>query len=194
MIRVPREKYGFLFSEAQTSVGRMEIKTDIRRAEPSDARAISEIWSDMIRETAWTFTDREISPEMVATLIAEREDAGFATFIAKAKDKTLGFVTYSQFRNGPGYAYAMEHTIVLDPTLRGHGAGRALMEALHTHAEGKGYHTMVAGISSANPGGVAFHSALGYREIARIPEVGRKWDTWLDLILMQKMLGAQKPL
>ena len=194
MILTNRGKYGFMFSDVQTSVDHMDFMTDIRRADPSDAPAISEIWSDMIRETAWTFTDREISPEMVATLIAERDDAGFATFIATADEKTLGFVTYTQFRNGPGYAWAMEHTIVLDPALRGHGVGRALMDALHTHAEGKGYHTMVAGVSSANPGGVAFHSALGYREIARLPEVGRKWDTWLDLILMQKMLGAQKPL
>ena len=166
----------------------MKSAPTIRRATREDAPAIATIWSEMIRDTAWTFTDREKTADEIGDLIAERDSAGFATFLALQEEAALGFVTYSQFRGGPGYSASVEHTIVLEPALRGHGVGRALMDALHTHARDQGYHTMLAGVSSANPGGVAFHAALGYREVARLPEVGRKWDTWLDLILMQKML------
>ena len=33
-------------------------------------------------------------------------------------------------------------------------------------------------------------AALGYREVATVPEVGRKFDRWLDLVPMVKLLGG----
>ena len=47
---------------------------------------------------------------------------------------------------------------------------------------------MIAGIAGENAGGIAFHSALGYGQVARLPEVGWKFGRWHDLVLMQKML------
>ena len=49
-------------------------------------------------------------------------------------------------------------------------------------------HVMVAGIDADNLGSIAFHRALGFTEVARMPEVGRKFDRWLDLVLMQRIL------
>jgi phosphinothricin acetyltransferase len=62
------------------------------------------------------------------------------------------------------------------------------MSALEEAARAAGGHTMFGGVSAANPQGVAFHAAVGYREVARLPEVGRKFGQWLDLVLMQKHL------
>jgi phosphinothricin acetyltransferase len=47
---------------------------------------------------------------------------------------------------------------------------------------------MVAAIDAENVESIAFHERLGFQVVARMPEVGRKFDRWLDLVLMQRIL------
>jgi L-amino acid N-acyltransferase len=56
------------------------------------------------------------------------------------------------------------------------------------HARAAGAHQMIAGVSAENPDGVAFHAALGFVEIARVPEAGAKFGRFIDLVRMQKFL------
>lgn len=49
-------------------------------------------------------------------------------------------------------------------------------------------HVLVAGIDGDNTESIAFHHAMGFSEVARMPEVGRKFDRWLDLVLMQRII------
>ncbi len=44
------------------------------------------------------------------------------------------------------------------------------------------------GSAPANHEGRAFHATIGYREVAVLPEVGRKFGKWLDLALLIKHL------
>ena len=71
---------------------------------------------------------------------------------------------------------------------RGRGLGRALLGRLEEGARRLDGHVMVAGVSSANTAGRAFHAAEGYAEGAVLPEVGWKFGRWLDLHLMTKRL------
>lgn len=134
-----------------------------------------------------TFNPVEKSGADVAGMIAERDRLGHATFVA-LEAGVIGFATYAQFRAGAGYATCMEHSILLAPAARGMGAGRGLMTALLAHAKAAGAHQMIAGVSAENPDGVAFHRALGFVEIARVPEAGHKFGRFIDLVLMQKFL------
>ncbi len=159
----------------------------IRRATPADAAAIAALWNPWIRDTAITFNAAEKSPAEVAKMIADRDAAGHATFVAEGPD-LLGFATYAQFRGGVGYATCMEHSVILSPAARGKGTGRALMAALEDHARRAGAHQLIAGVSAENPDGIAFHNRMGFAEIARIREAGRKFGRFIDLVLMQKFL------
>ena len=156
----------------------------IRPAVKDDFPQIAKIWNQIIRDTAATFTNAE---KEVAELV-QAKAAGRPFFVAEQDGKVVGFATYFPFRSGPGYARTKEHTIQLAPDARGKGFGRGLMEAVEDHARDAGVHTIWAGISSENPDGKAFHAALGYEEIAVLPEVGRKFGRWMDLILMRKVL------
>jgi phosphinothricin acetyltransferase len=154
----------------------------IRRARPGDAADIAALWNRYIRETACTFHSVEKSQAEILAQIAARP-----VFVAEAEG-FAGFGHYGPFRAGDGYRHTAEHTLYLHPAAQGRGLGRALMTALEDHARGAGIHGLWAGISAENPGGLAFHARMGFREVARLPEAGRKFDRWMDLVLMQKLL------
>ncbi|WP_102225200.1 GNAT family N-acetyltransferase [Acidimangrovimonas sediminis] len=161
----------------------------IRPAVAGDAAAVAAFWNPVIRDTAVTFNPVEKTVEELVRTFAEKAAAGLAFLVAVEGEAVLGFASYGQFRAGAGYARSMEHTVILAPEARGRGVGRALMAAIEDHARAGGAHSMIAGVSAENPAGRAFHAAIGYREVAVVPEVGFKFGRWMDLVLMQKMLS-----
>lgn len=156
----------------------------IRPAEATDIPAIAAYWNPLIRTTTITFASEEKSPADLAQMIATRP----WFFVAEDAGRVIGHATCAQFRGGDGYVHSHEHTIIVDPDAKGTGVGRALMARLEGAARGAGVHVMVAGISGENAAAIAFHAALGYVETGRMPQVGRKFGRWLDLVLMQKCL------
>lgn len=155
----------------------------IRAARPGDAPAITACQNWMIRETLATFTTELRHINEVEGWIASGP-----VWVAELADNVVGMGRLGQFRPGPGYAHTREHSVVLMPHAQGFGLGRALMARIEDQARAEACHVLVAGISSANPGAVAFHAALGFAQVGHMPEVGRKHGQWLDLILMQKTL------
>ncbi len=70
---------------------------------------------------------------------------------------------------------------------------RQQAEALLAEALRRDVHVVVGAIDSENTGSLAFHRALGFEEVGRMPEVGRKFGRWLDVVLMQRMLEGATP-
>lgn len=155
----------------------------IRRARAEDSAEICALWNPIILQTQVTFSSIPKTQTDVVEVIAARP-----VFVAEQGDALVGFAYYFPFRGGDGYAYTVEHTIIVSPAAHGAGIGRALMVHLIDHARLAGMHSLWAGVSSENPAGVAFHARLGFAEVARLAQVGRKFDRWMDLVLMQKML------
>ena len=160
---------------------------EIREAMPADSARIAEIWNKTIRESLATFNSVEKTPCDVSDLLSTRSGCAGSFLVADAGG-VKGFATYGQFRGGVGYRWTAEHTIVLAPSARRMGIGSSLMTALEQIARQNGVHSMIAGISAENPSAVTFHASIGFRQIARLPEVGFKFGRWLDLILMQKFM------
>lgn len=157
----------------------------IRSAEARDAAAIAALWNEVIDNTAITFTTEAKTFEGLQADIKAR---GPLFLVAEEKGQFIGFATAFAFRGGPGYRFTYEHSVQLVPQARGMGAGKALMAALEQNLRNAGAHSLFAGVSGENPSGVAFHAAIGFREIATLPEVGFKFGRWMDLVLMQKIL------
>ncbi|GGM06850.1 GNAT family N-acetyltransferase [Deinococcus aerophilus] len=72
------------------------------------------------------------------------------------------------------------------------GQGLLLMTALIDEARRRGLHTMVGGVDAENAGSLTFHERLGFVQVARFREVGRKFGRWLDLVFVQLQLSEDE--
>ena len=160
----------------------------IRQARPEDCAALVALWNPVIRQGEATFNSIEKTAEGLAAEIAAKQQANQPFLLAEEDGEVQGFATYGQFRASNGYRHTMEHTIILSPAHHGKGLGRRLMAEIEAIARARQVHSMFAGVSHANIAGLNFHRAIGYVEVARLPQVGRKFDRWFDLVLLQKML------
>jgi L-amino acid N-acyltransferase YncA len=71
---------------------------------------------------------------------------------------------------------------------RDHPAGTDELRTWFAHQQDAGNPVLVADVDSDNAESIAFHHAMGFSEVAQMREVGRKFDRWLDLVLMQRIL------
>ena len=156
----------------------------VRRAGPEDAAPVAAILNHYIRHTTVSFKPHEYTDDAVAALIEAQP-----LWIFEAEGRVIGYATYAQFRNGPGYARTMEHSILMAPDAKGKGGGRALMAALEEHARETGVGSLWAGVSGENPEGLAFHKSIGFEEVALLKKVGFKFGRWIDLTLLRKWLA-----
>ena len=120
----------------------------------------------------------------------ERVAVGFPVFVAGEGDVVLGFASYGTFRPWEGYRHTVEHSVYVDAGARGRGLGRLLLAALIDHATANGKHVMIAGIDASNAVSIKLHETLGFVAIGTLTQVGRKFDRWLDLHFMQRLLSS----
>lgn len=164
-------------------------------ATAADLSAIRALYNYEIREGVALWWARERTEAEMAAWISGRVDAGFPVLAARDDDGALlGFGSFGPFRSNDGYAATIEHSLYVDPAARGRGVGGQLLDGLEAAAREWGAHVMIGGIEAANTASIALHARRGFVESARMPEVGRKFDRWLTLVLMQKILNSRSGL
>lgn len=163
----------------------------VRPATGDDVLAILEINNEAIAQTTanWDLTPE--TAEQRRAWFSERTTQGLPVLVATDEHhRVVGWASYGPFRSREGYAATVEHSVYVTPETQGHGAGTALMEALIGHARAAGIHAMVGGLDGANEGSLRFHRRLGFRAATPLPEVGRKFGRWLDLVFVTLLLDA----
>ena len=161
---------------------------EIRDATPADLPALLEIYNQAVANTTASWDYEPWTPVHHADWYAHKVERGFPLLVASEADEVLGYATYGEFHAKIGYATTREHAVYVRPDAQGRGIGRALMTAVIDHARGAGVHTLIGLVSADNEASIRLHAALGFVEVGRLREVGRKFGRWLDLAYLQLML------
>lgn len=163
----------------------------IRPSRDDDLDAITRIYSHHVLHGTGTF---ETTPPSLADMTARRADVlakGLPWLVAEEGGQVLGFAYGNWFKPRPAYRFSVEDSIYMDPAAHRKGVGAALLAELLAVLERTGTRKVMAVIGdSANAGSIGLHKALGFEPVGVVQSCGWKFDRWLDIVLMQKTLGA----
>ena len=163
----------------------------IRPSLDADLPAITEIYADAVRTGTASF---ELEPPDQAEMARRRQavtQAGLPWLTAERSGAVLGYAYAGPFRPRPAYRFCIENSIYVDARARGRGIGALLLAELLARCEAWGARQMVAVIGdSANTASIALHARLKFRHAGRVEHVGWKFGRWLDVVFMQRTLGA----
>ncbi|WIB71747.1 GNAT family N-acetyltransferase [Curtobacterium sp. MCBD17_026] len=157
----------------------------IRDCTPADLDVVHALHVDAVLHSTAIWQETPHPRAYFDGWLAERQGDGFPVLVAEVDGVVAGYATYSQWRPHQGYRLTVEHSVYVVEAFRGRGIATTLMQALVTRATAEGRHVMIAGICSTNTGSIALHERLGFTTVAVVPEVGRKFDRWLDLTMMR---------
>lgn len=163
----------------------------IRPSTDADLPAITAIYGHHVVHGTGTF---ETTPPTQAEMATRRADVlgkALPWLVVEDGGRVLGYAYCQWFKPRPAYRYSAEDSIYLHPDAAGKGFGKQLLAALIDQAEAAGVRKLIAVIGdSANTASVGVHRALGFQPVGTIASCGWKFDRWLDIVLMDRVVGA----
>jgi phosphinothricin acetyltransferase len=160
---------------------------ELRLAAPDDAEAIRDMYNLEVETSTATF---DLVPR---TLRAQREwlaarSGAFSAIVATEGGEVLGFASLSPYKERAAYRTTVEDSVYVRRDRQGLGVGRALLERMLDVATESGFHAVMARIEASGEASRGLHAACGFALVGIEREVGRKFNRWLDVAVMQCVL------
>jgi phosphinothricin acetyltransferase len=153
-----------------------------------DVRAITAIYAHYVDHSVATFDTEAPSETYIAEKFGHMAEQGHPVIVAERDGETLGYAYASTFRPRYAYRFTCENTVYIAPHAVGQGIGTKLLAKLIEESRDFGFRQMVAVITAGNPASIKLHEKHGFVTLGTYPELGFKFDKWLDIVHMQRRL------
>ncbi len=157
----------------------------LRLARLADAEAIRSIYNHEVLTSTATF---DLVPRSTAdqrAWLAARTGAFSVVVAVDDDDEVVGFASLSPFRERPAYRTTVEDSVYVRRDLGGRGIGTLLLTELLVVARRNGFHTVLARIEASGAASRALHARCGFELVGIERQIGRKFNRWLDVAVMQ---------
>jgi L-amino acid N-acyltransferase YncA len=163
----------------------------IRPSHDEDVPAITAIYRHHVLHGVASFEEVAPDENEIARRRGEIVKRGLPYLVAERGARVIGYCYAGLFRPRTGYRFTLEDSVYVDAGEVGRGIGRALLEQVIARCSELGYRQMVAVIGGRETiPSIRLHEALGFTHIGVLPAVGFKFGRWIDIILLQRTLGA----
>ena len=164
------------------------VKPSIRPVAASDAAAICAIYNPYVLETVITFEQAPVSEAEMAKRIGEYA-ALYPWLVAEADAQVVAYAYATRWRTRAAYDQTLESTIYVDKNYTGRGIAKPLYLELLRELKTRDVHAVVGCIALPNVASVALHEKCGFVKVAHFPQVGRKFERWVDVGFWQTTLA-----
>ena len=161
----------------------------LRLATLDDAEAMRTIYNLEVETSTATFDLVTRSLDGQRSWLAERSGA-HAAVVAVSDGEVVGFASLSPYKERAAYRTTVEDSVYVRRDHHGQGIGKALLGEMLDVARQHGFHSVMARIEATRAPSLALHSSLGFELVGIEREVGRKFNRWLDVALMQRLLDS----
>ena len=164
----------------------------VRPSSLEDIPAITRIYAHHVLHGTGSFETEAPSPDEMARRRDEVLQHQLPYLVAVDDDgQIVGYAYANWFKARPAYRFSAEDSIYVADGQHGKGLGRLLMNALIAACEAAGVRKLIAVIGdSGNHGSIGVHQAAGFTSVGTMRSVGWKFGRWLDIVMMEKTLGA----
>ena len=159
----------------------------IRPATLEDLEVITEIYNDAILNMVATFDTEPKTLEGQKTWFANHVPA-YPVLVSEQGRVVVGWASLSKWSEKLAYSATVEGSLYVKEGYRRQGIGKKLLEAIGQEGKKAGFHTVVARIAEGGEASIHLCESLGFERIGVMKEVGRKFDKFLDVYLLQKIL------
>ena len=162
-------------------------KVILRDATASDLPAINDIFNHYVRNCTCAWSDEPTTLQERAEWF-DSHGSRHPIIVAQRGAEVVGWGSISPFHHRSGYRFTVEDSLYIRPDSQGQGIGKMLLAELIVRAKTLDYHSVMALISADQGPSLALHAKFGFEECGRLHEAGFKFERWLDVVYMQKML------
>ncbi len=166
----------------------------IRASRPADLAQIQAIYAAEVRGGTASF---ELEPPDLGEMRRRREtilDGGFPYLVAEFEERVAGYAYATAYRPRPAYRHTVENSVYVARRAWRRGIGLRLLRALVDACRERGFRQMVAVIGDAEHlASIRLHEKAGFRMVGTLADVGRKFERWLDIVVMQRALDDPAP-
>ena len=159
----------------------------VRDATGADAAACAAIYAPYVRDTAITFELEAPTADEMAGRIAKAA-ASHAWLVLEDAGRVLGYAYGGPYKERAAYRTSVENSVYVATGQQGRGIGKLIVNELLRIARASGFHAVFARISGPSEASKALHASCGYAVVGTEREVGRKFNRWLDVVIMQILL------
>ena len=165
------------------------VHLNIRKADPDDARELSEILNEIIAIGGTTAIETPLSPEEFADWFITGEWP-LACHVAETGSGLAGFQSLSLYGNPPKGWADIATFARQNPKIP--GVGTALFAATLGAAREHGIEVINATIRADNTGGLAYYEKIGFRTYDTIEKVPLMDGTLVDRIKKQYLVNSDR--